>query len=154
MHAFLEGCAIDEISLAIIRFLQQDGRMSNTEIAHRLEISEGTVRARINKLISDGVLHIVAAVDPVKVGKKALAIIGLQTSLPERERVAEKLSAFPEIRFMAYTTGNYDIILEVYAESNEQLLEFVNQNLSTIEGIQKAELSLQLKIVRDSYTWL
>lgn len=145
---------MDELSLEIIRFLQQDGRMSNTEIANRLGVSEGTVRARIQKLMSEGVLRVVAAVDPVKVGRQALAIICIQTSLRDRADVADQLKEFPEIRFIAYTTGKYDIICEMYAESNDRLLDFLNHHLSTIEGIQKAEVSLQLKIVRDSYTWL
>ena len=60
--------AIDKIDSKIICLLQKDGRMANTEIAKRVGITEATVRNRINRLIEDDIIQIVAVSDPFKLG--------------------------------------------------------------------------------------
>jgi Lrp/AsnC family transcriptional regulator for asnA, asnC and gidA len=55
---------IDSIDASIIELLQRDGRLSNTDIARELDVSEATVRGRIKRLIDDEVIQIVAVSNP------------------------------------------------------------------------------------------
>jgi Lrp/AsnC family transcriptional regulator for asnA, asnC and gidA len=68
---------MDELDLAILASLQTNGRRPFTDIALELEVSEGTVRNRVAKLLEDKVLHIVRLVDPNSLGINAPAIIGV-----------------------------------------------------------------------------
>jgi len=68
---------LDETDRTIIAQLQYDGPMSFTDIAAELGISEGTVRRRVKQLMDDGVLQIVAIVEPQLLGWNAAAMIGV-----------------------------------------------------------------------------
>ena len=51
----MEDLAIDDLDREIIRFLQYDGRTPFTEIAEQIDVSEGTVRRRMHRLLDSGI---------------------------------------------------------------------------------------------------
>ena len=56
---------IDELDSKIIEKLQKDGRVSNTDLAKSLKVSEATIRGRIKRLTDEGIIQIVAVSNPV-----------------------------------------------------------------------------------------
>ena len=84
---------LDEIDKRVIRILQADGRMPNTEIARELRLSETTVRKRISQLVSRGLINIVAVPTPRAVGMNLSAIIGISILLPNLRRSPMNSSA-------------------------------------------------------------
>ncbi|MEI2825165.1 MAG: Lrp/AsnC family transcriptional regulator, partial [Dermatophilaceae bacterium] len=103
--------ALDEISKSIIEQLQADGRKSYAAIAAAVGLSEAAVRARIQKLIDGGVVQIVAVTDPMQVGFKRQALVGIKVSGDMRD-VASALSALPEVPYVVTTAGSFDILAE------------------------------------------
>jgi len=97
--------SIDHIDHAIIRLLQQDGRTPYTEIAKRLQISEGTVRNRIARLIENQSIQIVALIDPYQMGFDAAAMIGVSVEPPLIEAAAEQIARFPEVSYLVLVSG-------------------------------------------------
>ena len=71
------GFPLDELDFSILSCLQRDGRMSFTVIAEKLNVSIGTVRTRVNKLIEEGTINIIGRVNPAKVGFGAYAHIAV-----------------------------------------------------------------------------
>ena len=137
----------------IIRALQSDGRLSNTEIGRALGLTETTIRKRIARLLEDELVKIVAVPTPEAVGMTTSAIIGISVQLVNLREVSDKLVACPEVRYIGLSTGRYDVIIEAFFNSHEHLLEFISTTLGGMEGITSVETSLILKVPKFSYEW-
>jgi len=145
--------SLDKHDREIILLLQKDGRMSYVEMAKAIGVTEGTIRRKMHRLIEEGVIKVAAVANPYALGFKAPAIIGLHVNLDGLEETAEQLAALPGVRYVAITTGNFDIILEGYWADNEQLSNFLLKELPKVPGINGPQTSLLLRIVRQSYDW-
>jgi Lrp/AsnC family transcriptional regulator for asnA, asnC and gidA len=77
---------LDDASKAIIYALQHDGRRSYSAIAEEVGISEGAVRQRVQRLMSAGVMQIVAVTDPTELGFGREAMIGICCSGDSADR--------------------------------------------------------------------
>jgi len=145
--------SLDPVDHQIVRILQQDGRTSNVEIARRVGISEATVRKRLERLLSDGVIKITATPDPVKVGLSTVTFITLDIDLSLVEHITNQLSRLPEVRAIYYTSGHSDLILEAWFPEADDLLYFLTHCIASIPGIRRTDTSHVLRTVKDSGTW-
>jgi Lrp/AsnC family transcriptional regulator for asnA, asnC and gidA len=138
----------DELDFAILSFLQKDGRMSFTVIAEKLNVSIGTIRTRFNKLIEDGTINIIGRVNPDKVGFRSYAHIAVFVRpAPLKEAVALQIVQYPEVSFLALTSGDYDLEVDVMCRDNDHLVNFVNQ-LSNIEGVNQTKTTIYFKVYK------
>jgi Lrp/AsnC family transcriptional regulator, regulator for asnA, asnC and gidA len=144
---------LDDIDRAIIRLLQKDGRMSNTEIGRELGLTETTIRKRVARLVGEDLISIVAVPTPQAVGMTTSAIIGISVQLQHLHDVSDRLVALPEVRYVGASTGRYDLIIEAFFADQEHLLQFVSSELGAMPGITDAETSLILKVTKFSYEW-
>ncbi len=144
---------LDDFDRAIINLLQQDGRMPFLTIANQLDLAEGTVRRRVGKLLNEGLLRIVGVADPFKVGLNTVAVVGMKVERGRIEDIAQQLSALPEVRYVALSTGNYDLVIEVVVSSNDELLTFLVDTLRDIEGVSNTGTSIVLKVAKQDLAW-
>lgn len=142
---------MDSIDLAILKQLQHDGRKPNTEIAKALNISEGTVRNRLAKLLEDGVVQVVGLVDPLQLGYDAPAMIGVSVEGADLESVAAAIAAHPEVSYLVLVSGEYDLIVEVMCRDREHLAEFLNQRLRKTSGVQRTRTFMILGTYKMAY---
>ena len=139
---------LDKLDFEILSFLQEDGRMSFTVIADKLKVSIGTVRTRFNKLIEDGTVNIIGRVDPDKVGFRCYAHIAVFVRPATlKEKVAQKISKLPEVSFLAMTSGDYDLEVDVMCRDNNHLVDFVN-DISKIEGVHQTKTTIYFKVYK------
>ena len=139
---------LDELDFAILSYLQQDGRMSFTVIADKLKVSIGTIRTRFNKLIEDETVNIIGRVNPEKVGFRSYAHIAVYVRPATlKEKVAQKISKLSEVSFLAMTSGDYDLEVDVMCRDNDHLVQFVNQ-LSAIEGVYQTKTTIYFKVYK------
>jgi Lrp/AsnC family transcriptional regulator for asnA, asnC and gidA len=142
---------MDQLDLAILSLLQSNGRRPFTDIAKELEVSEGTVRNRVTKLIEDKVLHIVGLVDPTSLGFNAPAIIGVSVSQGDIEKVASEIAKFSEVSYLIMVSGEFDLIVEVLCRDREHLANFLNQNLRRVNGVGKTQTFMTLRTFKMAY---
>lgn len=147
------GLPYDAVDSRVISLLQEDGRMSNSEIARRLGLAEGTVRKRLNRLVHEGIIRIVAVPSPETVGLTQSAIISVSCELQRVDEVAEALEALPETRYLGYSAGAHDLIMECFFYSHEHLLDYLRYKVAPIPGIRRTETSIILKVRKFSYEW-
>lgn len=147
------GYRIDETDVKIIRLLQEEGRRSNVGIARNVGISEATVRKRLNRLFSEGIIKVMGMVAPARVGLPKETIIFLQVELARLDEVATQLSQMPETRSLRYTTGEYDMVLEAFFPSDEALLQFLTRRLAPIAGIKKTATAHVLRVIKRAEEW-
>ncbi len=126
---------IDETDAAIILQLRTDGRRSYTRIADELELSESAVRRRLQRLMEDGVVHVVAMTDRRLLGLEVHAMIGLGVS-GDVEKMAKVIAEIDEVERTVITTGPYDLLVEVACEDNDHLLSVLNRGLRKLPGVE------------------
>ena len=144
--------ALDDISKSIIEQLQTDGRKSYAAIATAVGLSEAAVRARIQKLIDGGVVQIVAVTDPMQVGFKRQALVGIKVSGDMRD-VAAALSELPEVPYVVTTAGSFDILAEVVCEDDAHLLDVIATEIRTLPGVLATETFVYLQLNTQHYNW-
>jgi Lrp/AsnC family transcriptional regulator for asnA, asnC and gidA len=144
---------VDDLDRRIIKMLQVDGRLSNTEIARSLEITETTVRKRIAHLLDERLMSIVAVPTPEASGMLLSAILGVSVELTAIHSVADTIRTYPEVRYVGMSAGRYDLMVEAFFTDQEHLLEFVTGKLGCLPGITSLETSIILKVVKFSYEW-
>lgn len=144
-----EKFEIDHIDVRILRILNQDGRRSFTDLSQDLGVSVGMVRNRYNRLVAQGVLHIIGWTDPVKNGMNAYARVMLKVR-PSRltRKVAESLTAIDEVSFVAITTGAYDLEINITCRNNDELLKLMDEHILTIEGVNETSTTMYLHILK------
>ena len=77
----------------------------------------------------------------------------ISVQLPHISAVAEQLVGLPEVRYLGFSTGRYDLIMEAFFVDHEHLLEFVSTKLGGLDGVTGVETSLILKVAKFSYEW-
>ena len=139
---------LDDLDFAILSNLQKDGRMSFTVIAENLKVSIGTIRTRFNKMIEDGTVNIIGRVDPDKVGFQSYAHIAVFVRPATlKEKVAQRISKLPEVSFLAGTSGDYDLEVDVMCRNNKHLVNFIN-DISKIEGVHQTKTTIYFKVYK------
>lgn len=145
---------IDDIDRQITHLLLADGRMSSSDLARQLgHVSERTVRYRIERLIADGVIHVGAMVNPKALGLVVTADIWIEVVPGQLRRVAENLAALPEVSYVAYSTGQRDLSIQVYARDTDQLHHFVSEVVGNIPGVTRTSTMLVPEKVKDVHQW-
>jgi Lrp/AsnC family transcriptional regulator for asnA, asnC and gidA len=144
---------LDETDRAIIELLQYDGRMSYTDIAARIGISEGAVRRRVNQLRESGKLQIVGIVEPQYLGWNAAAMIGISVQAGRVEAVARQISQYPEVSYLFMATGGFDLFAEVYCRDMQHFVSFLQEQLHQVPGVQRTETFSILRMYKLSYRW-
>jgi Lrp/AsnC family transcriptional regulator for asnA, asnC and gidA len=144
---------LDAIDRSIVRILQSDGRIPNTEIARELNVSETTVRKRVARLLSNELIKIVAVPTPKAVGMTLSAIIGIAVVLPQLRHVSGELKLQPEVRYIGLSTGRYDIIIEAFFTDHQHFLNFITNKIGELQGVTAVETSMILQVDKFSYEW-
>ena len=135
---------MDELDRNIIKILQEDGRAPNSHIARNVGVSEGTVRRRLNRLVEEGYIQIVAVPDPAQMGLSARAIIGVQVDPDKIDQVADSLDELKEISWVVITTGMFDVFAWTALHTPEELGVFLRGKVGTIPGVRRTETFVNL----------
>lgn len=141
----------DEIDLQIIDALQKDGRVAFAQIAEQLNVSPGMIRLRYNRLVEQGYLKVVAITNPLRMGYKAMSMIGIRVEGSKLLEAADKVAKLEEVIYLVVSSGRFDLFAEVVCRDHEDLLRFITEKLSTIDGIRESESFIHLKIAKEVY---
>ena len=142
----------DKLNRSIISILQRDGRTAFSEIAQELNVSEGTIRNRVAGMKRAGMLQIVAIADPVAVEYKTDAMLGIKVSSGSTPKdVAERLSANPDIVYILWVSGRYDLLAEVVSDDHDGFLEFMENEIHSQEDILSVEIMNGLKNYKNQF---
>ncbi len=144
--------ALDDIAKQIIELLQTDGRMPYAAIAKQVGLSEAAVRHRVQRLVEAGVMQIVAVTDPLQMGFARQAMIGITVTGRVRD-VAAALEQIPALDYIVITTGRFDILAEVVAASDDELLDVVSERIAAVEGVATTETFVYLRLQKQTYAW-
>ncbi|MGW3679733.1 Lrp/AsnC family transcriptional regulator [Streptomyces prasinus] len=146
------GPHLDAVSLAIIEQLQEDGRRPYAAIGKAVGLSEAAVRQRVQKLLDQGVMQIVAVTDPLTVGFRRQAMVGVNVE-GDVESVADALSIMDECEYVVMTAGSFDLMVEIVCEDDDHLLEVINRRIRAVPGVRSTESFVYLRLKKQTYMW-
>jgi len=129
---------IDDVNIEIIKELR-DGRKSFKKIADKLNITENTVRTRVNKLKEEKVLDICGLFDPSSLPGHTTVVIGIKLSEMNLVEKGEEISRLRGVISTSVVTGRYDLITLVLFKEGFGLLEFYTDEMSKVQGISAVE---------------
>jgi Lrp/AsnC family transcriptional regulator for asnA, asnC and gidA len=144
---------LDPVDCQMIELLQIDGRISNTDIAREIGLSEATVRTRLNRLIQDEFIQIVAVSNPIKLGFKIVGNIRIHVEIKKMDRIIKELKKLKPLWFIVQTTGGTGIDTEFVVKSLDELNELIFEKINKIDGIGRTETSLFLNYIKREYDW-
>ncbi|KAA1421787.1 Lrp/AsnC family transcriptional regulator [Nocardioides humilatus] len=142
---------LDDVAKSIIELLQQDGRRSYASIGKVVGLSEAAVRQRVQRLTDSGVMQIVAVTNPLELGFARAAMIGIRVSGPTSP-VADALAELDEVIYVVVTAGSIDIVIEVVAKSEDDLLT-ISDKIRRVPGVSSTETFVYLDIRKETYNW-
>ncbi|MEO5724041.1 MAG: Lrp/AsnC family transcriptional regulator [Ilumatobacteraceae bacterium] len=145
------GTKLDRTDRAIIEQLQSDGRVPYTRLGAAVGLSEAAVRQRVQRLVDAGVLQVVGVTNPLSVGKRRMAMIGVRTSGPAAD-VATTLQAIAAIDYLVITAGSFDYLCEVVVNDDAEFLEIIN-SIRAVPGVVSTETFIYLDLVKQTFTW-
>src|SRR6202008_3313709 len=143
---------LDDISKRIIEQLQVDGRQSYAAIGKAVGLSEAAVRQRVQRLQETGVVQIVAVTDPLTLGFRREAMIGLKVE-GDLRGVADTIAAIPEVSYVVVVSGSFDLLMEVVCEDDDHLLALLNDKVRSIPGVRSTETFTYLRLYKQTYAW-
>jgi Lrp/AsnC family transcriptional regulator for asnA, asnC and gidA len=144
--------ALDDIDRQIIKFLAENGRTSNREIARRLDLTEGTIRARIKRLEADEIVRVAAVVNVSRLPKSVVAFLRIEVA-PHFlvSDVVKNIAELPATTIVASLIGRADVFAITYVKDGADLADFVHNTLYKIPGVLWVEYSVAYQIIKHDY---
>ncbi|OGD55638.1 hypothetical protein A3K81_03395 [Candidatus Bathyarchaeota archaeon RBG_13_60_20] len=136
---------VDKLDLKILRSLSRDGRKPYKAIAKDLDVSDATIRKRVERMKRDGVIrqfHVL--VNYERVGQFVKAFIGLKVNPSRLQDIVSGLQNNPDVQVIYRTTGSWDILIEVILKDMKELNWFLERQLN-IEGVTETEVNLTIE---------
>lgn len=133
---------IDRTDLKILHLLHLDGRTSYRKLASILDVSPGTIRNRINHMLSDGLVTFHTRVNHELLGFGVHAFLNLNTESTAKDDVAAELREMSETGLIATLAGPYEVLVEVYCRDVAHLLDFIDHRVRAIVGVTQVTMNL------------
>jgi Lrp/AsnC family transcriptional regulator for asnA, asnC and gidA len=144
---------LDDVDRHIMKLLRHDGRLSYAHIARTVNLSEPTVRKRIDRLVHAGAIINAARINPAPIGFPIDAMIGIKVVRGRVKEVGRELAKMENVAYVAYVAGSFDIIIEAFLPHTEGLFKFLNEDLDHIDGIATTETWNVLRTEKFFYNW-
>ncbi|QDG53283.1 Lrp/AsnC family transcriptional regulator [Persicimonas caeni] len=145
---------LDRIDFEILAALQEEGRLSNKELAARVDLAPSTCLERVRKLHDEGVLEgYHAQVNPKALGIRLQAMIAVRLQKHSRDLVGEFRSyvlSLPEVLSTFHVTGEHDFLIHVAVRDAEHLRDLALDRFTTRPEVDQLETSL---IFEHARTW-
>jgi len=138
---------MDEMNRRIIKLLRTDGKMSFREVAHRLKRSPSTVRDRIGRMESEGIiLGYVALVNAEQMGMHAEAVVFANMDDDVRFNDLRKLKEVDGVLEVLFVTGDKNIMIRMQAPENRTLEEIIAERIVPL-GLRDIDLRVVMESV-------
>jgi Lrp/AsnC family transcriptional regulator, leucine-responsive regulatory protein len=143
---------LDEIDRQLLQYLQADARITNNELARRVELSAPGLQRRVRKLEEMGVIEsYVTLVNREAVGFDMLCFVQVTLQRHEPQAIRdfkEVIQNMPEVLECFHITGEYDYLLKIVVRNRKHLEQFLLEKLTPVPGMDKIRTSLVLREIK------
>jgi DNA-binding Lrp family transcriptional regulator len=143
---------LDDIDNSIIAMLQEDGRISYSDIADKVQRTEVTIRRRVRRLTDEGIIkRFTVILDPLKIGRKISAIVRVKAQMKQASVIAEKVKEYEEVTEAFFLDGACGVMLKVTVDDLAQLKSLLEKKLGRVPGVGEVETCIVLETVKSAF---
>ncbi len=143
---------LDDIDRIIIEMLQQDGRMSYSEIAKKVDKTEVTIRRRVRRLQNEKIIQrFTVVLDPLKMGKRISAIVKVKAQMKQASKIADEVKKYDEVTEAYFLDGACGVMLKVTVDDLADLKSFLENRLGKVPGVGEVETCIVLETVKSPF---
>ncbi|MCR9060057.1 MAG: Lrp/AsnC ligand binding domain-containing protein [Rhodobacteraceae bacterium] len=146
--------SLDRTDRKIVKFLQEDGRLSNADLAERVNVSPATCHRRTQRLFDEGVIGSVRAiVNPEQVDRAALVIVGVVLDRSTPQSFAEFEDAVRRLNFVLdchLVAGDFDYFLKIRVKDMADFNRLHGEKLIALPGVRQTRTFFVMKEVTDN----
>jgi DNA-binding Lrp family transcriptional regulator len=155
MSKKIEVTRMDAFDHAIVRALQADGRMSNVELAERINLSESATLRRVRALEEVGLIEgYTARINQSRAGLHNNVFMNITLQSQEQhdlEAFEAAVQKVPEVMECYLMTGDFDYLLRVVVADTADFERVHSQTLTRLPGVSRVQSSFALRTVRKSF---
>jgi Lrp/AsnC family leucine-responsive transcriptional regulator len=145
---------LDEKDVQILALLQADGRMTNADLAKKVNLSPPSALQRVRALENAGLIKgYVALLDPDRLGLKLTALVMIRLALHQDrpiEQFRKAVHDIPEVMDCYHVSGEFDFVLKVIVKDIRAYEQLVREKLSRIKGLQQINTSFVMGIPKQT----
>lgn len=144
---------MDSLDIKILKLLQNNSRITASEISHRINLSVPAVSDRLRKLDASGVIEkYTIIIYGKKINRNLTVIMFVSLDSPKfTDKFLDAIQKEDEIIECHYIAGDYDYVLKIITESTETLEKILNK-IKSMNGIVKTKTTVTLSTIKNSHT--
>ncbi|MFW5697057.1 MAG: Lrp/AsnC family transcriptional regulator [Fimbriimonadaceae bacterium] len=143
---------LDQVDTHILRLLQENGRITNADLARKVGLSPPSVLQRVRKLEELGyILGYQANLNARRLGYDLVVVVMISLALHQEqpiERFRKAVQEIPEVIECLHVSGDFDFLLKVIAKDISSYEQIVREKISRIKGIGRIQSSFVLSFAK------
>ena len=140
---------LDDIDSRIIHSLVKNARITLSQMSKEIDVPDATISNRLKKLDKTVIKQYTLKLNLDKFGLKVTAIIIIQTESEKHRNVELKLAKLEEVSEVYSISGEYDILIKVWAQSLEELNNIVNNKIRSVDGVEDLTEMIVMERVKE-----
>lgn len=145
--------AVDETDLRLIRCLQDNPRATYSSISRITDVSETTVKRRIEALFASGVISTAVFPNPRRLGYDTQAIVGLDVDPNKLDDITSALRKMKEVAFVSVTLGRFDVAIYLVVPTMNDLVNVVTKQIAVIPGVLDTDTIISARVSKAFANW-
>ena len=143
---------IDDVSLKILKILQQKARIPNVEVARQVGMAPSAVLERIRKLEKQGFIDgYEVRLNPKRFARSLVAFVSVKLKKLDAEiKIGQALARSPEVQEVHYVAGEDAFWVKIRAADTEALSRLIRDNIAAIEGVQSTRTTIVLSTYKET----
>jgi Lrp/AsnC family leucine-responsive transcriptional regulator len=143
---------IDDVSLKILKILQQKARIPNVEVARQVGMAPSAVLERIRKLEKQGFIDgYEVRLNPKRFARSLVAFVSVKLKKLDAEtKVGQLLSRLPEVQEVHYVAGEDAFLVKIRAADTEALSGLIRDKIASIAGVQSTRTAIALSTYKET----
>ncbi|KAF5086521.1 Regulatory protein AsnC [anaerobic digester metagenome] len=140
---------MDDTDMEILRSLVENSRITISQMSKEIDVPDATISNRLKKLEKNAIKQYTLILNPETLGLKVTAIIIIQTESEKHENVEKELSILKEVSEVYSISGEYDILIKVWAHSIQELNRIVNSKIRSVDGVEDLTEMIVMERVKE-----
>jgi Lrp/AsnC family transcriptional regulator for asnA, asnC and gidA len=140
---------MDETDLAILHSLVKNARITISKMSQEIDVPDATISHRLKRLERAVIKGYTVILDPPTMGLEMTAIIIIQTETEKHGAVKIALSKLEEVSEVYSVSGEYDLLIKLWAHDMEELNHVINSKIRSIDGVEDLTEMIVMERVKE-----
>jgi Lrp/AsnC family transcriptional regulator for asnA, asnC and gidA len=143
---------MDETDSAILHSLTKNARITISKMSQEIDVPDATISHRLKRLERTMIKGYTVILDPQAIGLDMTAIIIIQTETEKHSAVKIALSKLEEVSEVYSVSGEYDLLIKLWAHNMEELNHVINSKIRSIDGVDDLTEMIVMERVKEEMT--